>query len=486
MVAWSGHGGALAPLQGSLSSLRRLARWHDWSDSKLPLFVAAMCYSVLRMEAPGIVEAVEMTALLLLLCLYAAFGHIVNDYADRDADRTAGKKKLLAQWSEPAALTAVALPAVGTVAAAWILFDLYTLALTLSAVLVAAVYSLPPARLKERGFLGWAAATGAQRTLPLAIIFQAFEAWDGVAVLMTALNTLIGIRYIAVHQLRDRQNDRRSGVRTVATERRPEQLIPLLRALFGLEAACACAAAAVTSYVEPPFAVAVLAYAASLVIWRRRGIPLSPISYNAFSTFYSAVWPLGLALLVAVENPVFVPALLLAIILMDNSTWLSARALLATRAMPSDQTLTAAKTLIAAGKSHEAKQLLFPAVVAKAPSIDLLIAFGESCIRCRDLDGAFGAYHRALALKPQWPLARNELGVANHLMGNFPVAISCFEEVLVTAPNFRNAYVNLAQALREAERHREALTCLERALVRWPGFVRAAELRRVIAKETGE
>ena len=80
------------------------------TDSKLPLFLVAMCYAVLRMEAPGITEAAQMAALLLLLCLYAAFGHIVNDYADRDADRTAGKKKLLAQWSEPAALTAVALP----------------------------------------------------------------------------------------------------------------------------------------------------------------------------------------------------------------------------------------------------------------------------------------------------------------------------------------------------------------------------------------
>jgi 4-hydroxybenzoate polyprenyltransferase len=229
----------LAPLPRWLSRVRRLARWHDWYDSKLPLFLVAMCYAVLRMEAPGIIEAAQMVALLLLLCLYAAFGHIVNDYADREADRTAGKKKLLAEWGEPAALAAVAVPAIGTMAVAWLCFDQYTLALTLLSVLVAAVYSLPPARLKERGVLGWAAATAAQRTLPLAIIFQAFAAWDGVAVLMTVLNTLIGIRYIAVHQLRDRRNDRRSGVQTIATQRRPERLIPLLRALFGLEAACA-------------------------------------------------------------------------------------------------------------------------------------------------------------------------------------------------------------------------------------------------------
>ena len=476
----------LAPLPRWLNRVRRLARWHDWYDSKLPLFLVAMYYAVLRMEAPGIIEAGQMIALLLLLCLYAAFGHIVNDYADRDADRTAGKKKLLAEWSEPAALTAVAVPALGTMVVAWLCFDQYTLALTLLSVLVAALYSLPPARLKERGALGWAAATAAQRTLPLAIVFQAFEAWDGVAVLITALNTLIGIRYIAVHQLRDRQNDLRSGVHTIATEHGPERLIPLLKALFGLEAVFAFAAAAATSYVEPPFAAAALAYAVGLIVWKRRGIPLSPVSYNAFSTFYCVVWPVGLALLLTVENPVFLPAVLLALGLMDRSTRLNVRALLATkRAMKPDQILANAKALIAASKWPEAQRMLLPAVVVKPPSVDLLIAYGECSIRCGDLDGAFEAFHQVLALKPQSSVARNQMGVVNHLMGEVSVAISCFETVLATDSNFRPAYINLAQALRESKRQREALTCLERALVRWPDFGRAAELHRRIGQDVG-
>jgi 4-hydroxybenzoate polyprenyltransferase len=166
----------LHPAWQWLSRLGLLVRWREWSDTKMPLFLVGVFYAVLRMDEPGIAELAQIAALFALLCFFAAFGHIINDYADRDADRAAGKKKILATWSKSAALSAVAIPAVGTIGLA-VGFDGYTLALTVLAVLVAILYSLPPpARLKERGILGWLQATLAQRTLPLAIIFEALHA----------------------------------------------------------------------------------------------------------------------------------------------------------------------------------------------------------------------------------------------------------------------------------------------------------------------
>jgi 4-hydroxybenzoate polyprenyltransferase len=82
-----------------LRSVAALVRWREWYDSKLPLYLVAMVYVVLQMEHPGVMQAKQMAALLALFCCYAAFGHIVNDYADRDVDRKAGKKRLLASWS---------------------------------------------------------------------------------------------------------------------------------------------------------------------------------------------------------------------------------------------------------------------------------------------------------------------------------------------------------------------------------------------------
>ena len=86
----------------------------------------------------------------------------------------ARKNRILLHWSEPAALSAVAIPAAGTVGLAVVFFDGYTSALAILAVLLAALYSLPPVRLKERGIFGWIGAVATQRTLPVVIGIQAF------------------------------------------------------------------------------------------------------------------------------------------------------------------------------------------------------------------------------------------------------------------------------------------------------------------------
>jgi cytochrome P450/4-hydroxybenzoate polyprenyltransferase len=295
-----------ANVQEFLLTLRDLVRWQEWHYSKTPLFFVGMVYAILRMPQPGATQAVQMAALLVLLCFYAAFGHIVNDYADRDIDRAAGKKKLLAAWSERGAQIAAAIPFIGTIGLALICFDSPTTVVTMIAVLVAALYSLPPARLKERGALGWLAAALAQRTLPLAIICEALKVWDVVLVGFSVLSTLIGLRWIIAHQLQDRENDRGSGVRTLATEQDPQHLVALLHVLFSLECTCACAVVATMSYfVSPALGVAAFAYAVG-----RSG---KPFSAAEFDKFYCVVWPITLAVLLALRDPVFLPMLFVAI-----------------------------------------------------------------------------------------------------------------------------------------------------------------------------
>ena len=150
-----------------LRNLKNLVRWEVWSHSKIPLFLVAMSYAVLRGEAYETAQLADMASLLALIILYASFGHIINDYSDFDIDRAAGKTKYLASLSRPAALTTVALFAGGPVLVALARFDTGTTALTAIALIAAASYSLPPLRLKERGILGCLSSSIAQRTLPL-------------------------------------------------------------------------------------------------------------------------------------------------------------------------------------------------------------------------------------------------------------------------------------------------------------------------------
>ena len=299
-----------------LSALGHLVRWREWKAHKLPFFLVGMCYAVLRMAAPGAAELGRMTALLVLLCLFAAFGHVVNDYADREVDRAAGKRKILAGFSEPAALIALAIPGLGTIAVAAAFFDTRTLLLAIVAVMVAAIYSLPPFRLKERALLGWAAATLAQRTLPLAIVFEAFGAWDWAAVLFCILGTILGVRHIIIHQLLDRDNDLTAGVRTVATQYSPQRVERLLiYGLFPLEVFCGFATVAAMSYFEHPLGLVGLAYAALLIIVSAQGRQLSPLSYATFWEFYYVIWPISLSVLLAIRNPMFLSVVAVSIAL---------------------------------------------------------------------------------------------------------------------------------------------------------------------------
>lgn len=309
-----------------MASLAAVVRWREWHDSKLMLFLVAICYAVLRQPAPGLAQLRTAAALLAVLSFYAAFGHVINDYADRAADRAAGKPKLLAAWSEPAALAAVTIPALGTAIIAAVTFNTATVALTFAALLLAAIYSLPPLRLKERDLLGWAAAAAAQRTLPIAIVFQAFGAWDAVAIGLTVLNTLIGLRFIIVHQLLDRTNDQRTGVRTVATQHRPQPLVALLRLLFVPEIACACLCMVAMCRIAPWLGIAALAYTGGLAIALRRGRTISPLTYFVFGGFYHAVWPIALALLLAWRNPWFLAIAAIAAALVQRQARSSFRA----------------------------------------------------------------------------------------------------------------------------------------------------------------
>jgi len=280
-------------------------------------------------QQPGPAQAGQMATLLVLLCLYAAFGYIINDYADRDIDRAAGKNKLLATWSERTALVAVAIPCIGTLGIALLCLDASAIAIITVAILLAALYSLPPVRLKERGVLGWGAAALAQQTLPLAIIFEALKGWDLVAVGLTVLGTLIGLRSIVVHQLQDRENDRRSGVHTVATAQNPQRLVAMLHVLFTLEFACACAVVATMSYFMPPVVVAALAYAGGLGAPRRGGKPPSPVAHSQY--FYFRVWPITLAVMLSFQDPVFLSMLFVAFTFVPRNEWLDFRAAFAER-----------------------------------------------------------------------------------------------------------------------------------------------------------
>jgi len=312
-----------------LVTLPALVRFAEWYDSKLPPYVGAVAYAVLIGNADDSTRVGDLLALLALFVLYASFGHLVNDYADRDVDRTAGKARAFAAWPAQWAIAAIGLAGFATVAVTLDRFDFATIALTLAALAVAALYSLPPARLKEKGIAGIVASALSQRALPPAIAFTALDAWDPAAVLFCAMSFVVGVRYILVHQLMDLGADGRGGVRTFATTHGNGAVVRLVRRfVVPIEVVLAFGVVAAFAVDAPLVAAFAIAEATVLGVRYHRGRRLRPVSYGFLSRFHALSLPLALTLSLALHDAAMLPLVILVLVLQRDRLLRYARPLL--------------------------------------------------------------------------------------------------------------------------------------------------------------
>ena len=204
--------------------LRRLAapmRAGEWWEHKLAP-ILALFYATALSLGSGLAELAP--ALLLLLAALvpgAAYVSIINDLADREDDRRAGKPNRMANAPPPLAVLAVSLPIAAGLLVAWHWRDdPLLLGCYLAAWASFTLYSVPPFRLKARGLAGLAAdASGAHLFPTLVAILLACRAsgaapdpvWLGGAGLWAFA---YGLRGILWHQLLNSAADEAGGVRT--------------------------------------------------------------------------------------------------------------------------------------------------------------------------------------------------------------------------------------------------------------------------------
>ena len=145
-----------------------------------------------------------------------AFGYLVNDLSDFEADRAAGKKRAAHQFSLRDLWFICGLLVVVGVIALWPYLFLTRLnpVLVASSFLLAGAYSLAPVRLKERGWLGLVAASAAQRSVPALAAAACLGAFDSTTSALAVIYFLNGLRYIILHQILDSQNDRIASIHT--------------------------------------------------------------------------------------------------------------------------------------------------------------------------------------------------------------------------------------------------------------------------------
>lgn len=180
--------------------------------------VAALFYVGLARRWFSLDYIRDIVFFLIFSLTGTAYGYLVNDLADVELDRRAGKSNVFHGMGRAKAVLVVAV-VFGVMVVCGLPFarrpDFMPLWITWA--LTATCYSLPPVRLKERGALGLAATIAAQQPIPVAMAFAALghlRTWGALA--FVAYITLRGISSDVGHQMRDRERDKAAGAVTFA------------------------------------------------------------------------------------------------------------------------------------------------------------------------------------------------------------------------------------------------------------------------------
>ena len=168
--------------------------------------------------------------IVLCICCVAAYGHVVNDIFDIEADGLTGRPNAMAQVAPGGRRLLVALLLVmGAFGVAALPTNPMAIGLLALNYVLPTVYSAPPLRLKERGLAGVVSDTLGSHVVPtlfVAALLLGAAGWQtgiaSVLVLSAAGWALcLGLRGILVHQIFDQEGDRAASVITFASRKGP-------------------------------------------------------------------------------------------------------------------------------------------------------------------------------------------------------------------------------------------------------------------------
>ena len=309
-----------------------LIRFDGWWSAKVGVALAvAYCSSlVFDVSAGPTIRSILMVAFVGLCA--GAYGHMLNDIFDQEADRRAGKRNRMAVFSpgRQFLFCAIAL-GFGFAPALVVSCSRTTLLLLGLEYFLLTVYSLPPIRIKERGVFGLLCDALGAHAIPCLYVISilAHERSRGAnstakveafVVLAGLWALFLGLNGITVHQFQDRENDRRSRVNTFATQSSFARAVIPLSVLYGCELLAFSGLCGVVQGVAPLLWMLAILYGAmlGLKIWghwqhyRNFSRESIVIEWWQFShPYYEAYFPLAVALECAWVHPQLTPFALL-------------------------------------------------------------------------------------------------------------------------------------------------------------------------------
>ncbi len=208
-------------LRASPRFVNQYIGWRNWSVlvyNSAVENVFLFFYIALRNNIGFTGFAANFFIFILFSALCTTAGYLVNDFGDRELDRSHGKANTFADDS-----TAKAVFIIGSVFASCIVCSLrfagepFFIPLFIAWLLITIAYSTKPLRLKERGTAGLFCVVTAQRVLPALLVFAAFgHGFLTDIVIFTLYIFFRGLSSDLNHQLEDFVRDRSSATATFA------------------------------------------------------------------------------------------------------------------------------------------------------------------------------------------------------------------------------------------------------------------------------
>lgn len=299
-------------------------RANDWWEYKIPPMLSVVYIIIQNSQCTffSLLPFMMISVVAIILC--AIYVSLLNDATDIEDDAKAGKKNGMANYSVVQQTIFVLLP----LSVALCIIGGFLKFLSLASLFYFAayasftLYSLPPFRLKKRGFAGIAADALGSQVFPTLFLAISFYQWTDQkiqllpSVFLTTWLFCFGLRGILWHQLADKENDKVSGLSTIVQKISEVQLSRLSIAIIILE----IVAFTIFSWLHALFLIIpglILYFIYNWLLLKCFGIRQilinpKPEQYRIFLfEYYQVFLPLSLLILYAFKDPVNIIGLLL-------------------------------------------------------------------------------------------------------------------------------------------------------------------------------
>lgn len=199
----------------SLRAIMKYRGWKAWQTHDMHVSLLALFYLLF---VDTVSDSLTAAILVLVFGFYFMCGFLINDFFDRPMDIKAGKIRAVQELPRGIVFGIILTLILVILILLWYLNSLFFTALYGFSFFLGTLYSAPPVRFKERGFVGIIINALTEKMLPVLAIFVFFNHF-GIDTLIFVITTfLLQTIEIMTHQLYDYEADLKTRTRTFAID----------------------------------------------------------------------------------------------------------------------------------------------------------------------------------------------------------------------------------------------------------------------------